>query len=79
MLSKPYILEKDAALNISRTKISALAIFRKTQYPIAFNRKSVTPNSLGIKKQKGAAALFRKIQCFFTAFNQHGAPSKSRT
>ena len=52
-------------------KISALALFRKTQYPIAFNRKSVTPSSLGIKIQKGAAALFREIQ-FFTAFNQHG-------
>ena len=71
---------QNAALNISRTKISALAIFRKTQYPIAFNRKSVTPDSLGIKKQKSAARSFEKCNFFFfTAFNQHGASSKSRT
>ena len=51
---------QNSALDISRTKISALALFRKTEYPIAFNWKSATPNSLGIKKQKVPQLSFEK-------------------
>ena len=52
---------QNSALDISRTKISALALFRKTEYPgIAFNWKSATQNSLGIKKQKVPQLSFEK-------------------
>ena len=55
---------QNAALNISRTKISALALFRKTQYPIAINRKSVNLNSLGIKNKKAPRRSFVKYNFY---------------
>ena len=48
MLSIPYTLERTPALKITRAKISAEALFGKTQYPVAFNRRSATPNKLGM-------------------------------
>ena len=63
MLSKLYILD-------SQTKISALALFRKTEYPIAFNWKSATLNSLGIKKQKVPQLSFEKYNFLLYLINR---------
>ena len=61
---------QNSALDISPTKMSALALFRKTEYPIAFNWKSATPNSLGIKKQKVPQLSFEKYNFLLYLINR---------
>ena len=61
---------QNSALDISRTKISTLALFRNTEFPIAFNWKSATPNSLGIKRQKVPQLSFKKYNFLLYLINR---------